>query len=68
VTKTPAIYLMPNGGGYAINPGVEATSLPDGYTQLWLFGKYGDATIASLGRGELGVLRDRIDDVLRGGR
>lgn len=47
MTTTPALYLQPDGGHYTITAGEEATSLPDGYHQLWLLDKWGGGHCAA---------------------
>lgn len=61
---TPHIFLEPNGGGYNVGVGEGLTNLPDGYVQVAIFGKYGDATVASLTTAELVALRDCCDQLL----
>lgn len=59
--NTPALYLQPNGGHYAITAGEEATSLPDGYHRIWLLDKYGGGHCATLTGEELATIRGWID-------
>ncbi len=66
---TPLIHIHPHGLSYAVSVGAEDTSLPDGYTQLRVdVSAHGGGITVSLTRVDLEALRDRIDDVLRGGR
>ncbi len=65
---TTAIYLEPTGYGHKIWTGEEHTSLPDNYCQIVVLDKWSDPRYVSMVSADLAVLRDRIDEVLRGAR